>query len=337
MPRVRIEDVAAKAGVSGATVSKAMRGLPVAEETRELVFNAAKELGWTPNPHAAALASGRTGSIGAIMVFYGVWYDAQMLRALDAAVNARGKDLLVWTTQSLWKESAEANPLLSIGQRVDGLILVDFAGVPQHEQLFAQIPVPIVSIGGQVKPVPTFGVDNQGAAEMAVDHLVELGHRRIAFVGHSAVPPEHAPNSSDRYQGYVRSLSRASIEPDADLVLAGELGVKGGEAAWYHFQDMPNPPTAAFCVSDEIAFGLIFAMSSEGLVPPHGLSLVGFDDHEFSEHLGLTTVRQPIDELVEAAITDLQKMIDVPSEAKAGGSLLPTELVVRSSTGPASS
>jgi len=332
MGRVRIEDVARKAGVSGATVSKAFAGLNVSESTREIVFQAARELGWTPNPHASALASGRTGTIGVVMVFYGVWYDAQMLRALEEAAASQNQDILVWTTQSLAGKSTRKDLVAAISHRVDGLVLVDFAGIPEQADVFESLSVPAVTIGSSASTLPSVSVDNRGAAALATQHLLDLGHRRIAFVGHPEVPAEHVPNSVTRLKGYVDALEAAGVEIDDELILTTELGFGGGAKAWTQLKGMPTQPTAAFCVSDEIAIGLLIAMQRDGRRPPDDLSVVGFDGHELAEHVGLTTIQQPIERLAAAALKRIEESIaDVSLDPEP--MILPVELVVRDSTG----
>lgn len=335
MPRVTIDDVAARTGLSTATVSKAMRGIRVADETRERILATARELGWTPNPHASSLASGRTGVIGLVMVFYGLWFDGRMLKALNDAAAAARQDLLVWTTRTLIEPQGRSAGIRSVTSRVDGLLLVDFEGIPEHEAVLREIAIPTVTIGGTVAPFSSISIDNRAAAERAVDHLVELGHRRIAIAHGPASPREHSRVSEARLAGYHRALDRAGIprQPDAEIVTG--LDLAGGTQAFARIRDVDEDarPTAVFCCSDEVAVGLFLAATRAGVHVPGELSIVGFDDHDLAVLLGLTTIRQPVDALAASGLEQVVAMVDGDSSQPAAHTL-PVELVRRTSTAP---
>jgi DNA-binding LacI/PurR family transcriptional regulator len=335
MSRVTIDDVAARTGLSTATVSKAMRGIRVADETRERILAAARELGWTPNPHASSLASGRTGVIGLVMVFYGLWFDGRMLKALNDAAAAADQDLLVWTTRTLIEPQGRSGGIHSVTRRVDGLLLVDFDGIPEHATALREIAIPTVTIGGAVAPFPSISIDNRAAAQQAVDHLIGLGHRRVAIVCGPASPREHSQVSEARLAGYHRALDRAGIPRLPELEIVTGLDLAGGTAAFARLRTVAEGtrPTAVFCCSDEIAVGLLLAATHAGVDVPGALSIIGFDDHDLAALLGLTTIRQPIDAL---ATGGLAQVVAIVNGAPTGPTTrtLPVELVRRTSTAP---
>jgi DNA-binding LacI/PurR family transcriptional regulator len=332
MTKVTIADVAASANLSTATVSKALRGLPVAPANRDRVLLAAQGLGWRPNPHASRLASGRAGAIGLVMAYSGLWYDVEVLSGVEAAAVASGYDLLVWTVQSLETRSAAVLPA-AIQQRVDGLVFMDFVGSPRQRDAIASLGVPTVAVGGDLPGSASFLIDNQSASKMAVRHLIELGHTRIALMSGAAAPSGFTPVPAERRAGYRAAHEDAGILPDLHLEVDGGFTPDGAEAALTRLLDLTPPPTAIFCLSDDMALGTIAAAPTRGLGIPKDMSVIGFDDHPLSGPFGLTTIRQPIAAMAEAAVRHLIERVrgqrDEPTRHA-----FPVELVVRRSTAP---
>ena len=309
MGKVTIEEVAARAGVSGATVSKAVRGLPVSDETRERVFAAAFELGWAPNPHAASLASGRTATIGLAMAFYGIWYDVELLNALDRATRRSGFDLLVWPTESLESDHRSEPAIRSFARRVDGLIVADFCIPSGDTDSLGNLHVPAISVGGRIPGLASVEIDNRAAARMAVTRLVELGHRRIALITEAPPPVGQAPVAAERREGYREALVAGDIDPDLDLELVSSGGPAGGAAVLDRLMALRPSATAAFCNNDEIAVGLAVAAQKTGVRLPEDLSMIGFDDTAMAEVMDISSVRQPIRVIAERAVDHLVSAI----------------------------
>lgn len=330
MASVTIADVAARAGVSTATVSKALRGLPVSPANLERVQRAAEELGWQPNPHASSLASGRAGTLGLVVAFFGLWYDAEIIAGVEAAAAAEGYDLLVWITQSLHAATPGQTSLQRLGRRVDGLVLADFeTGAAEG---IDGVGVPAVAVGGVFAPFPSLTIDDHGAARTAVEHLLDLGHERIALVAGPLTPTGMARATEQRRSAYDDALEAAGIAPDPALVEPGGFTVEGGRDATNALLDRPRPPTAVFCLSDEMAFGAYIAARDRGLSIPGDLSLVGFGDHPMSPALGLTTMRQPLAEMTEQGVAFLLDAI--AGKPHEGTRYLDVTLETRTSTAP---
>jgi len=330
--RVTIADVAARANLSTATVSKALRGLPVAPANRDRVLLVAQELGWCPNPHASRLASGRAGAIGLVMAYSGLWYDVELLSGVEAAAVASGYDLLVWTVQSLETRSATVLPA-AIHQRVDGLVFMDFVGSPRQRDAIASLAVPTVAVGGDLAGSASFLIDNRSASKTAVRHLIDLGHTRIALMSGAVAPSDFTPVPEERRAGYLAAHEDAGILPDPHLQVDGGFTPDGAAAALSRLLDLTPPPTAIFCLSDDMALGTIAAAATRGLGIPEDISVVGFDDHPLAGPFGLTTMRQPIAAMAEAAVRQLIERIQGQREEPTHHEF-PVDLVVRRSTAP---
>lgn len=287
-----LADVAARAGVSAATVSRALRGLPnVAEDTRQRALAAASDLRYRPHPHASRLATGRTLTIGIALPLVGQWYFAKVLAGVEAVLAPAGYDLLIFgaaTPEDRRRLVSDASP---IRQRVDGLILVGMQLPPKEVPRWAASGLRIVSIGQKIDVFPSISIDNVAAAALAVRHLVNLGHSRLGFIGGRSEEGVYgAP--SERRRGYVAELRRQRLRVWRELQVEAELTVDGGREAMDQLLSIASPPTAVFAISDELAVGAIDSIRRHGFEVPRHLSVIGFDDHDLASALGLTTIRQ---------------------------------------------
>ena len=327
-----IEDVAEHAGVSMATVSRALRGLPnVAPSTRERVRREAERLSYRPDPHASRLAAGRTHSIGMAVPMLGRWYFSQVVTGARDTMKAEGYDLLLFGVGTGEERRRFVREWGVLSKRVDGLLLVDLRLDPQELLEVRAAGMKVVSVGDHYDGVPSVTVDNLAAAAMAVRHLINLGHTDIALIGdkNEQLPfsvPEH------RRQGWQSALTEHGITPRLDLEVSGGFNVEGGYAAMTRLLSAHRPPTAVFSMSDEMAMGAIKAVRDHGLEVPGDVSVVGFDDHELSHVMDLTTVRQPVIDSGARAATHLIAAINGATDAP--DDVRPTELVLRRTTGP---
>lgn len=332
--RTTIEDVAAAAGVSVATVSRAMRGLPnVALSTRERVTEVADRLAYRADPTAARLATGRSRSIALAVPLLNSWYFSQVVSGAEAVCSAEGYDMIVLGVTGDDARCALLDDTASLHRRVDGIIFVDIALAPVETALLAEHQLAAVTIGTTTDRFPAITIDDVRVAELAVDHLVGLGHRRIGLIGGQHDDPLrfHVPDL--RRAGYRRSLERAGLDADETLDVLGNFSVLGGCDAMTTLLDLDEPPTAVFAMSDEMAFGTLLAAREAGLDVPADLSVVGVDDHDVAVVVGLTTVRQSVADHGAAAARRLIAQLDgEPVEPQHDER--PVELVVRSSTGP---
>lgn len=289
-----IDDVARAAGVSTATVSRALRDHPnVADGTRRRVVDAARRLHYVANANASRLASGRTGTIGLIAPMLTSWYTSEVTSGVEDVLAEARLDLLIGTANSAARERMFRGDA-RFHQRTDGVILVDVFCQESGARQLARLDTPVVVLGERLRAVTSVSVDNRRAARMAVDHLVELGHRDIAVVsGHG--DDEVAHNVPvERLAGVHDALADAGLELPDDHVGDGDFTIEGGRRAVAALLDLAAPPTAIFLMSDEMAFGALAELRRRRLTPGREVSIVGFDDHPVAEAVGLTTVRQPV-------------------------------------------
>lgn len=327
-----IEDVAERANVSAATVSRALRGLPnVAAGTRDRVQRAARALDYVADPHAARLAGRRSATVGVVVPVLG-WYHARVFTAAQAVFSAHDLDSLPYVL-SCPADRGRFVSELPFRKRVDGVLLVDIPFDPEQLRAVVHSGTAVVGLGLDSEILPTLTVDNRAAARSAVGHLVSLGHRRIGLIGGSLGDHPRFPVPVHRRDGYERALEEAGIAADESLVCPAEFTCAGGAHAMQELLGLEHPPTAVFAMSDEMAVGAIGVARDAGLRIPSDLSVVGFDDHDVAEYVGLTTVRQDVGLQGEQAARLLLEALPGPERSPPAGRL-PTRLVVRTTTAP---
>ncbi|MDB0005640.1 LacI family transcriptional regulator [Ilumatobacteraceae bacterium] len=296
--RPTIDDVAAAAGVSVATVSRALRGLPnVAQSTRQAVLEAARQLDYHADPAATRLASGRTRTIGVVVPLLSGWYFAQVVAGIEAICATEGHDLIVMSAASHDHLDQLADDSARLRRRVDGLIFVDYALADSHVDRFHAIGIEVVSIGAASGGFPTVGIDDRMVGELATRHLLGLGHTRISVVGamtDDRLDPFRFAVPRLRLAGCTSTLAEAGLALDPALVVSGGFIVDGGAAAATSLLERSGPPTAVFALSDEMAFGVYQSARALGIRVPDELSIIGVDDHEMASVIGLTTVAQDV-------------------------------------------
>jgi DNA-binding LacI/PurR family transcriptional regulator len=326
-----IEAVARLAGVSTATVSRALRGLPnVSADTRARVLKAARDLDYVISPSASRLASGQTHSIGVVTPYLGRWFFGQVLSGAEEVLRVAGYDVLLY---ALPDEVSRAGffARMPLRRRVDGVLVLTLPMEEAEIEQLGGLGVPIGSVGVPGRGVSCVGIDDAAAARVAVNHLVNLGHERIALIGGGPSEPIHFAVPRDRLAGYRAAMADAGLEvPDA-YEADGAFTFAGGETAMAGLLSLPNPPTAVFAESDEMAMGAMRTVRHSGLRCPDNISIVGFDDHELAEVMDLTTIAQPVREQGRIAA---QLLLDRIAGAESTDRELPTRIVLRSSTSP---
>lgn len=326
-----IDDVARAAGVSTATVSRALRNHPyVADATRAKVVAAAARLRYVANPNAARLASGATSTVGLLAPVLTSWYTSEVVAGVEEVFAEAGYDLLIGTADPLARDRM-LNGETRFRQRVDGVILVDVMCREAGAQRLAQLDVPVVVLGEELYAVDSVSVDNIAGAAMAARHLVELGHRRIGLVGGRSYAEDQHDVPNDRAAGFRSALATAGVQLPEHHEVDGGFTIEGGRQAMLALMRLPEPPTGVFAMSDEMAFGALHALRDLGLTPGHDVSLIGFDDHPVSDAVGLTTVRQPVRTIGRTGARVLLARLE--GLGRAQHLAMPLELVVRSSTG----
>jgi len=328
-----IEDVAKLAGVSIATVSRSLRGLPdVAAATRDRVMAAARELNYVASPFAARLASGRAATVGVVVPFVHRWYFAEVLGAVENVLRQAGFDLLLYNLgdQEGRQRFFEVMPAR---KRVDAIIFASLVLSDAEADVLTSLGVPLGMLGVDHPGLHSTRINDEEGARTAVRHLIELGHRRIGLIGGDTDDPMRFTPPHHRRVGYLDALREAGIEYDPDLEILGYFTVDGGEAATQILLGRPDRPTALFAESDEMAYGAIRAIRRAGLRVPYDVAVVGFDDHASASLLDLSTVRQPVIEQAEDLTARLLTAIEAPDIAPVVR-VLPTELIVRGSSDP---
>ncbi|HEY8590785.1 MAG TPA: LacI family DNA-binding transcriptional regulator [Naasia sp.] len=333
---VGIEDVARVAGVSSATVSRALSGRgAVSDATRARVHGAARDLGYVVSSDASSLASGRSRAVGVIIPFLGSWFYGAVIEGAQSALIARGYDLTLYNLGGAGGERRSFFEQLLFRKRVDAMLAVSLEVTPAEVRRMHQMGRPIVCVGGPIPGLHTLSVDDVAASYAVTSHLTALGHRRI---GHIAGGPGeydfHLPRN--RRVGYEKALREAGVAPDRSLVEAGDFTGRGGHDAALRLLTRPDRPTAIFAASDEMAIGAIVAARELGLRVPEDLSVVGFDDHEMAALFELTTIAQyPSDQGRQAVELIMAELEPRRSERDVEGNLtMPFDLVVRGSTAP---
>jgi LacI family repressor for deo operon, udp, cdd, tsx, nupC, and nupG len=324
-----VKEIAAAAKVSVATVSRALqRPELVSEKTRERINEVVKRLGYTPNALARNLRTSRTRLIVALLPDIANPFFSEVIRGIEQVAYEKGYSVLLGETQSnLVREQAYADMVAA--RQVDGMITMfhRVPAIPMDGRL------PLVNACEYVKDsaISSVYVDNVAAAEAAIDYLVALGHRDIAFIA----GPSSSPICVDREQGYHLALERAGIAVDPALTAVGDFSIEAGERAIEMFRTQGRTFSAVFCSNDEMAIGAMRALSSAGLRIPEDVSVIGFDDIRFSRYTTppLTTLSQPKNALGREAMTMLIEILNDPA-VPPRKRVLSAELVVRGSTGP---
>jgi DNA-binding LacI/PurR family transcriptional regulator len=332
----RIQDVARAAGVSTATVSRALRGLPrVSEPTRQRVLAAAARLEYVASPHAAVLAGGQTRTVAVVVPNVTRWFFGSVIHGAEEVLRQEGYDVLLYdvTGDPAARRRLFTGQLLS--KRVDAVMVLALRPGPAETALLAEGGLPAVAVAGRVPGWAGVRIDDVRAASTAVQHLVDLGHRRIAHL-RGTPDPEHrglrfsAPR--DRLRGYRRTMAVNGLEVDPRWEASGDFNAHGGMTACQALLEVPERPTAIFAASDEMAFGAVHALRTAGLRVPDDVSVIGIDDHELAEHLDLSTVAQPAHELGRSGARIVLDALAGRPSGHGVELVLPTRLVPRRST-----
>jgi LacI family transcriptional regulator len=325
---VTITDIARRADVSIATVSRALRGTSyVSEEKREAVLAAAAELNYKPNVFARGLASGKSMAIGVLTQNFGTpFYDA----ILQGVVRGlRGTNYFPLFADGQWQPDIEREAIAAMMQRqIDGLIILGgFITTEELCQYIAQIPLVVVARRLPNLEQYCLYIDNFQAAYKATQHLIELGHRRIAHISGRS---DH-PDAINRLQGYKKALEDAGIEPLDELVVEGTFRRQSGVLAMDTLLSRGISFSAIFAANDQMAYGARLSLYRRGIRVPENLSLVGFDDESAAAFMlpPLTTVKQPA---VELGMTAAQVILNRLNDEPVSIPVLKAELVVREST-----
>ena len=333
---VTIREVARQAGVSVATVSRALNGKDiVSPRTRDRILTVMDELGFRPSPAARRLSLGRTLTVGVVVSFLTRPQAAERLRGVDAVLADSEFDLVIYNVESVQKRDHYLGSLAQ-SQRTDGLLVMSLPPPAETAPLLTRAPVPVVFIDvhtPSIADMPRVVGDDVAGGSLAARHLLDLGHTAIAFVGDALENPFGFTSSRDREKGLAGELARAGVTIPAEWVGHGAHGRYEARDLAYRMLTGEQRPTAIAAASDTQALGVIAAAREIGLHVPDDLSGIGYDDIEAADYVGLTTVRQQLFESGRRGAEILLSEIESRSEEPPIARLTP-ELVVRATTAP---
>ncbi|HEY9090026.1 MAG TPA: LacI family DNA-binding transcriptional regulator [Anaerolineaceae bacterium] len=323
---VTIHDVAKAAGVSVSTISRVLNNrVDVAEDTQQHILEVIQQMGYSSNLAARSMRSAHTNLIGMIVPDVEYPYSLEMLKGVNHAITDQKYDLLIYTTGSYQKQDTALHEQhyvrLLNGTVTDGVIVV----TPSAALFSTHAPIVSIDPHTLIENYPTIYADHyQGAAE-AVRYLVNLNHRRIAYIsGRTGL------QNGNRYKAYRDVLEEAGIPFDPQLVEEGDFSTQCGAQCARRLLTLPKPPSAIFAANDQSALGVWEAARELGVRIPEDLSLVGFDDIPEAQFSGLTTVHHPLIEMGAMAVELLIKLIE-GEKPENYIQKIPTKLVVRNS------
>ncbi|GIV96773.1 MAG: LacI family transcriptional regulator [Herpetosiphonaceae bacterium] len=331
-----IFDVARKAGVGIGTVSRVLNGAPnVKQATRERVLQVIEELGYRPSHAARQLATSRTFTIGVIVPFITRAFFVEVLRGVEQVIAGTAYNLVIYNVETPRQRAYYLEQLPFLG-RIDGLLIISLPLRQRDvEQLLRNGP-PTVLIDEYHPALTSVQSDNTAGARMAIEHLLRLGHERIAVIGDTLNHPLGFRINRERLGSYRRTLELHHIAVrDEYQRWSEEYGREGGKLLANELLSLTERPTAIFALNDMMALGVLEAARDAAIQVPQDLAVIGYDDIELASYLNLTTVRQPMSEMGRRGATLLLNILADGSE-QVIHQRLPVELVIRGTTAPSS-
>jgi LacI family repressor for deo operon, udp, cdd, tsx, nupC, and nupG len=327
---VSLADVARAADVSMATASRALNNAyGVSPVTRSRVLEAARRLDFVVSPDAARLASGTTNAVAVLVQHLDRWYFGEMVAAIESILSGAGYDVLLYHVNTQ-EDRSKFFADLPARRKVDGVIVVAFPISDYERERLELMDVRIVAAGGQSVAYPYVSIDDGRAVQQALEHLIRLGHRRIAMV--TASGDTLAPAETGRTDAYRDALEEAGIAFDPELLVTCEWGGVPAAEATERLLGLKQLPTAILAHSDEMALGCMRTLRRSGVRVPEDISVIGIDDHPLAELADLTTVRQSVSEQGRLSAELLLAFLDgVDAETE---QVTNTYVVTRRSTGP---
>lgn len=335
--RVSIKDIARAAGVSYSTVSRALNNSPlISKEVRERVQSLAEEMGYTPNALAQSLQSNRSGSIGVIITTISDPFFADVIQGMEEAAREANLTFVLATSNN----DPENEVSIIEGfhrRRVDGVIIAASRMSEGYHERLERVRIPVIVINNEavsrIQDLHSINIDNRSGARLAVQHLLDLGHRRIGYIGMNNRPGSNLR----RQQGYLEVLKENGISLAPEWVCSGAAnaseGMMGDLNAGRELaaQLLRQGVTAIFCYSDTVAAGALAACQEMNIDVPGQVSIVGFDDNILCQmlHPQLTTIHQPMREMGRAA---LQMLVDTIAGKPVQDAVVTPTLVIRAST-----
>jgi len=322
-----VRQVALKAGVSPATVTRALRGdSTVASTTRDRVTVAASEIGYV------APSQPRVKFIGVLAYYPERWFFANMITRLERQLSEAGYTTVLInladpiSRQRLFDETLQTGVL-------QGLVVIASTISPHERAAIHRAGLPAVVVGGGATELPRAGIDDAAGGRLAIEHLVGFGHRDIGVIALDSSVSNAFDTGGFRRSGVLGALKDAGIKPRADWMIECESTARGGATAAEELLSRPKLPTAIFVMSDEMATGALWTLRRAGIDVPGQISVIGFDDADIAECVDLTTIRQSVPDQASSAARMLVDQINDGGTTPADVTL-PIRLVIRGTTGP---
>jgi DNA-binding LacI/PurR family transcriptional regulator len=326
-----IKDIARAAGVSHSTVSRALADSPLVNaDTKARINRLAAEMGYSPDARARSLVMGHTRTVGVVVTSIADPFVAEVMQGIETTASAHGYSLILAGSSSDPEREIAAVEMLR-SKRVDGVIVSSSRVGALYSEHLQRIGVPVVLLNNHSQQAGRYAfsvtVDNLHGAYLATNHLIGLGHRRIAFIS----GPQGHSTTVERAAGYQRALAEAGIPFELELLFEGDGRTEGGEAALQCMLARRERPTAVFCYNDMTAIGLLRAARLAGLQVPRDLAVAGFDDIAFASlvYPPLTTIAQPKYAMGEQA---MQMALALMAGQGVGDVIMQGQLIVRESS-----
>lgn len=336
MSKSSIYEVAALAGVSIATVSRTLnQPHRVSEATRSRVMDAVHKLAYTPDYEAAARARHHNDRIAVLAPLNTYPGFTQRLRGISAALEVLQSELIIFQVDAQKMRNPQHFKLvdsLASSGRYDGVIIMSLPIESQELTRISETHFPTVLIETSDSRFPTLEVNNWDGANQAVRHLLERGNKNIGFVGFYPISGYSTNASKAREQGYIDTLLENGKTVIPEHLINCEYDIEDTRKRVVEMLKQNNPPDAIFCAADINALGVLKAASDCGVRVPDDLAVVGFDDIDIADYLGLTTIRQPLEGSGKEAAQIIHKLIKEPTSMYSRKIELPLELIIRTST-----
>ena len=330
-----IHDVAKRAGVGIGTVSSVLNNSrPVNDATRRKVLAAIAELDFVPNPSGRRLSMGKTHTIAVIITYFTIASQFERLRGVMSVIAESDYDISLFAVETIPQRNKVFQTVPRRG-RVDGLLIFSLTPTKQDLERIRQQKIPTVLVEASYANLPHIYLDDIGAARNAVEYLIGLGHQKIAYVSDYLDDLFESGFSRNRYIGYCQALEAAGLTIRPEYHHQEWPNRDNGRQMALKLLKLPDPPTAIFCFSDELAVGVLEAARELNLDVPGDLSVVGYDDVELARFAQLTTVRQ---NLFESGVQGVELLFDAIENPDTPPThlQLPTELIIRQTTAPPS-
>lgn len=310
MGLISIKDIARVAKVSHSTVSRALHNSPlVSHETAQRIREIAREKGYRPSAVARSLVTRRTKTIGVVVTRIADPFIAEVVNGIEEVANDHG--------YSVFLANSNANPDREVKvvhsfheRRVDGILVTASRVGALYMPLLTEMRVPTVLINNQHPGefVHSVMIDNVTASSQATEHLIQLGHKRIAYIGDQY----GFQSDTERFAGYRRALEIADVPFLPELIAHGDGNAEGGMHAMQKLLETVDPPTAVFCYNDMSALGALRSIRAKGMRVPEDISVVGFDDLFIASYTNpaLTTISQPMKQMGSTAMEILLKLFN---------------------------